>query len=102
MTLGEPTDMGLYGITMNVHDWCADWHSADYYRRSPKRNPTGPEHGVKRAARGGAWRHAQTWCRATLRSRLVPSFRCDDFGFRVAPCVPAQSLGGYTLRMGPG
>ena len=44
----------------------------------------GPDEGVRRAARGGAWRHAQTICRVTLRSKLDPSFRYNDFGFRVA------------------
>jgi len=39
---------------------------------------------VRRAARGGAWRHAHTICRATLRSKLDPSFRYNDFGFRLA------------------
>lgn len=84
VTLGDPTGLGLYGITTNIHEWCADWHSQDYYGRSPALNPAGPEHGIKRAARGGAWRHAQTWCRATARSKLMPSFRYNDFGFRVA------------------
>jgi formylglycine-generating enzyme required for sulfatase activity len=39
---------------------------------------------VRRAARGGAWRHAHTMCRVTLRSKLDPSFRYNDFGFRLA------------------
>jgi len=84
VTLGEPTDFGLLGIATNVHEWCADWHDQAYYSRSPERNPTGPVHGVRRAARGGAWRHAQTICRVTLRSKLDPSFRYNDFGFRLA------------------
>jgi formylglycine-generating enzyme required for sulfatase activity len=67
-----------------VHEWCADWHDQDYYSRSPERNLTGPDHGVRRAARGGAWRHARTMCRVTLRSKLDPSFRYNDFGFRLA------------------
>jgi len=72
------------GIATNVHEWCADWYDKDYYRRSPNRNPAGPGVGVRRAARGGAWRHARTICRVTLRSKLDPSFRYNDFGFRVA------------------
>ena len=66
VTLGEPTAFGLLGIATNVHEWCADWHDKDYYSRSPERNPAGPDQGVRRAARGGAWRHAHTICRVTL------------------------------------
>jgi len=84
VTLAEPTDYGLLGIATNVHKWCADWHEEDYYSRSPERNPAGPDHGVRRVARGGAWRHAHTMCRVTLRSKLDPSFRYNDFGFRLA------------------
>jgi formylglycine-generating enzyme required for sulfatase activity len=84
VTLGEPTDFGLLGIATNVHEWCADWHDAEYYSRSPERNPTGPEAGVRRASRGGAWRHVYTMCRVTLRSKLDPSFRYNDYGFRLA------------------
>jgi formylglycine-generating enzyme required for sulfatase activity len=84
VTLGEPTDFGLLGIATNVHEWCADWHDAAYYSRSPERNPAGPETGVRRASRGGAWRHAFTICRVTLRSKLDPNFRYNDYGFRLA------------------
>jgi formylglycine-generating enzyme required for sulfatase activity len=87
VTLGDPTDFGLFGIATNIHEWCADWHDAGYYSRSPERNPTGPPSGVRRASRGGAWRHAYTMCRVTLRSKLDPSFRYNDYGFRVARSV---------------
>jgi sulfatase modifying factor 1 len=84
VTLGEANEFGLIGLATNVHEWCADWHDPDYYGRSAERNPLGPDQGRRRAARGGAWRHAQTFCRATLRSKLDPSFRYNDFGFRLA------------------
>ena len=94
VTLGEPTAFGLLGIATNVHEWCADWHDKDYYGRSPERNPAGPDQGVRRAARGGAWRHAHTICRVTLRSKLDPSFRYNDFGFRLARSLAGTSLDG--------
>ena len=87
VTLGVPTDFGLLGIATNVHEWCADWHDAAYYSHSPEKNPAGPEQGARRVSRGGSWRHAYTICRVTLRSKLNPSFRYNDYGFRVARSV---------------
>ena len=84
VTLGEPTDFGLLGIATNIHEWCADWWDPDYYTQSPERNPAGPPSGVRRISRGGAWRHAYTISRVTLRSKLDPSFRYNDYGFRLA------------------
>ncbi len=82
VTLGEPNAFGLYGIAANVHEWCADWHDRGYYAVSPDRNPRGPSSGVRRASRGGSWRHAVTISRCAARSKIDPSFRYTDYGFR--------------------
>jgi sulfatase modifying factor 1 len=84
VTLGEPTAYGLYGIAANIHEWCADWHAAGFYAVSPDRNPTGPPAGIRRTSRGGSWRHATTISPSAARSKLDPSFRYTDYGFRVA------------------
>lgn len=84
VTLGEPNGYGLFGIAANVHEWCADWHARDYYAVSPSVNPAGPSGGVRRASRGGSWRHAVTISRSAARSRLDPSLRYTDYGFRLA------------------
>jgi sulfatase modifying factor 1 len=89
VTLGEPNPFGLVGIAANVHEWCADWYAGDYYRRSPGQQPAGPDHGVRRASRGGSWRHAVTISRCAARSRIDPSFRYTDYGFRVARAIRA-------------
>jgi formylglycine-generating enzyme required for sulfatase activity len=83
VTVGEPNGFGIHGIGANIHEWCADWYAADYYARSPSHNPTGPATGVRRASRGGAWRHAITVSRCAQRSRIDPAFRYTDYGFRV-------------------
>jgi formylglycine-generating enzyme required for sulfatase activity len=38
---------------------------------------------LRRASRGGSWRHAITISRCSARSKLDPSFRYTDYGFRV-------------------
>lgn len=84
VTLGEPNAFGLYGIAANVHEWCADWHAPGFYAVSPDRNPIGPGEGTRRVSRGGSWRHALTMSRTAARSKLDPTFRYTDYGFRVA------------------
>jgi len=84
VALGPPNAWGVRGIGANIHEWCADWHAAGYYAKSPARNPRGPAGGVRRASRGGSWRHAVTISRNAARSKLDPSFRYTDYGFRVA------------------
>ena len=74
---------GLLCMAENVHEWCSDWYSADYYAVSPVEDPRGPERGERRVSRGGSWRHAQKVTRVNARSSLDPSFRYNDFGFRV-------------------
>ena len=88
VTLGEPNAYGLFGIAANVHEWCADWYDRGYYAGSPEVNPRGPESGVRRASRGGSWRHAVTISRCAARSRLDPSFRYTDYGFRTVREAP--------------
>jgi formylglycine-generating enzyme required for sulfatase activity len=82
VTLGVPNTFGIMGIAANVHEWCADWHDRAYYAQSPAANPAGPLSGARRASRGGSWRHAVTISRSAARSKLDPSFRYTDYGFR--------------------
>ena len=82
VTLGVPNAFGVMGSAANVHEWCADWHDRGYYAHSPVSNPAGPASGARRASRGGSWRHAVTISRSAARSKLDPSFRYTDYGFR--------------------
>jgi formylglycine-generating enzyme required for sulfatase activity len=81
--MSAPNGYGLRDIAYNVHEWCSDWYDAGYYASSPDRDPQGAESGTRRSSRGGAWRHQVKVCRCAARSSLDPSFRYNDYGFRV-------------------
>jgi len=74
---------GLLCMADNVHEWCSNWYAADYYAVSPVASPTGPASGRRRASRGGSWRHQLKFNRLSSRSSLDPSYRYNDYGFRL-------------------
>jgi formylglycine-generating enzyme required for sulfatase activity len=81
---GTANGYGIYDLCENVHEWCSDWHAADFYGRSPERNPRGPDHGSRRVSRGGSWRHQVKVSRCAARSSIPPEFQYADYGFRIA------------------
>lgn len=87
----EPVDaypslhpLGFLGLGENVHEWCSDWYEARYYEVSPREDPRGPDHGVRRSSRGGSWRHQIRASRCAARSAIPPRMRYSDYGFRLA------------------
>jgi formylglycine-generating enzyme len=80
----KPNGYGLFDMCENVHEWCSDWFDPRYYAVSPGENPRGPENGLRRSSRGGAWRHQIKVSRCAARSSIPPELRYADYGFRVA------------------
>jgi formylglycine-generating enzyme required for sulfatase activity len=85
--VNEPNDFGLFDMSENVHEWCADFYDYHYYQCSPEHNPRGPSFGTRRVSRGGSWRHRIKFSRCAARSSLPPSFKYADYGFRVAQTI---------------
>jgi len=82
--LYAPNAYGIFNLSDNVHEWCSDWYDAEYYARSPERNPHGPESGTRKSSRGGSWRHHVKVTPTAARSNIPPEFKYADYGFRVA------------------
>jgi formylglycine-generating enzyme required for sulfatase activity len=82
--LYAPNPFGLFNMCDNVHEWCADWYDARYYQSAAALNPQGPQHGTRRASRGGSWRHHVKVSRCAARSSIPPEFKYADYGFRLA------------------
>ena len=80
----KPNAFGLYDMHGNALQWCADWHGDDYYGKSPVDDPTGPDTGAIRVARGGSWLLGPHVSRSTSRGGVTPHDRLNFAGFRVA------------------
>ena len=78
---------GLYQTIGNVAEWVSDWYDQDYYKKSPDRNPKGPETGTQKAFRGGGWMDSTTTMRAAMRNGTDPQTKINWMGFRCAQDV---------------
>jgi formylglycine-generating enzyme required for sulfatase activity len=67
-----PNPTGLYGMSEDTKEWVIDWFDADYYKISPKRNPTGPESGTKKVKRGSVEGSAEISAMVFMRTASLP------------------------------
>jgi iron(II)-dependent oxidoreductase len=80
----KPNAYGLYDMTGNVWEWCADWYGNDFYEVSPAGNPTGPVSGTLKVLRGGAWYCDRQEARPENRFYAAPGATSFNNGFRCA------------------
>ena len=97
----RPNAFGLYDMTGNVQQWCADWDGDNYYRKSPVDDPTGPKSGVARVVRGSSWVEGPETARSASREGVGPDWRDNEIGFRVARSLSDSEMREYAKRAKP-
>ena len=73
---------GAHNLAGNVYEWCEDTYDADFYSKSPEKDPVNREEGVYRVLRGGAFVLESEDLRSAYRYRLRPEDRTPYIGFR--------------------
>jgi len=81
---GDTSPYGVMDMAGNINEWCRDWYKSEYYKKSRRKNPPGPENGTERSTRGGAWSLPAARSRVTSRWSGSVDSNLDDYGFRCA------------------
>lgn len=88
-----PNAYGLFDMVGNVWQWCSDWYGPEFYSTSPYLSPRGPESGILKIRRGGAWNVIQPFrLRNANRGAVRPETTAPNIGFRCAKSAERGEL----------
>lgn len=85
-----PNGFGIYSVTGNVWEWCADWFQSSWRQGSASQDPTGPVDGEGKVMKGGSFLCHASYCnryRVAARTSNTPDSSASNIGFR---CVKAS------------
>jgi sulfatase modifying factor 1 len=81
-----PNAYGLFNMTGNVWEWCADWFHPTFDLGQDGSDPAGPLTGTARVMRGGSYLCHDSYCRryrVSARSANTPDSSTGNIGFRI-------------------
>jgi sulfatase modifying factor 1 len=82
-----PNEYGLYSVTGNTWEWCADWFTAGPDRATGREHLGGPATGDARILKGGSFLCHKSYCnryRVAARTSNTPDSSTSNIGFRCA------------------
>ncbi len=82
-----PNGYGMYSVTGNVWEWCADWFEIPAAPSAPLREPAGPADGDRKVMKGGSFLCHASYCnryRVAARTSNTPDSSASNIGFRCA------------------
>ena len=76
---------GLYSVSGNAWEWCADWFDPAYHVTATRIDPIGPPQGVNRVMKGGSYLCHRSYCnryRVAARTSNTPDSSTTNISFR--------------------
>ena len=82
-----PNRLGLYDMTGNVHEWCANEYDSLLYSRENMNITINDNPSCEVVFTGGDWQSKKKYLRISNRNHVIPNVRNYGIGFRLAKDV---------------